>query len=183
VALAKVTPIRSHSPAVLPQWNGWIRKHNHTVLVSVLAMGLPYARAEELVQDTWEKLATAQREGRLPDVSLPGLAVRQARFLALDELRRHPGAHTHLSPELSARLVDPSSRPDERVWARQTLTRARRALASRPEQEQRIFKLYYVECVGNAAVVASRIGLSAQRVRQILCELRKVLRRATEDKP
>src|SRR5688500_4188567 len=66
---------------------GLIERHNHRVVVSLLARGLPIDRARELAQETWLRLMESQRAGRLTSLNLPGLAIVQAGFLASNERR------------------------------------------------------------------------------------------------
>jgi len=46
---------------------------------------------------------------------------------------------------------------------------------------RKVFGLVYGKPGGNAAAAAQQLGLSLQRVRQILCETRAHLRRALEE--
>src|SRR5688500_4859484 len=62
-------------------WARLIERHDHRVVVSLLARGVPLDRAKELAQETWLRLIENQRAGRLPALSLPGLAIVQAGFL------------------------------------------------------------------------------------------------------
>src|SRR5262245_60462429 len=66
-------------------WSWLIARHDHRVVVALLARGVPLDRARELAQETWLRLMQSQREGRLRELSLPGLAITQARFLAANE--------------------------------------------------------------------------------------------------
>src|SRR5262245_44093857 len=69
-------------------WDDAIRRHHHRVYLSVLALGLAPDRAQEIVQATWTRLIEQHASGALDQLDFPGLAIRQARFLALNELQR-----------------------------------------------------------------------------------------------
>src|SRR4051812_35422239 len=68
-------------------WNELIARHDHRVVVSLVARGLRLPEARELAQQTWARLIAQQCAGRLARLELPGLAIRQAAFLALDAAR------------------------------------------------------------------------------------------------
>jgi RNA polymerase sigma factor (sigma-70 family) len=158
-------------------WQALIQQHNQRVVVSLLACGVPVARAKELAHDAWSRLVEQQRLGRLPRLELPGLAIRQARFLWLDETRRRHGD----GDEALAQLADPAPNAEERFVSRAQLARAQATLATLPESAQRVFRLIYENPGIAHADAAAQVGLSVQRVRQILCEVRKQLRAALED--
>jgi RNA polymerase sigma-70 factor (ECF subfamily) len=51
-----------------------------------------------------------------------------------------------------------------------------------PSRAQQVFREVYGPAEASHADVARRLGLSVQRVRQIVCEVRARLRRALEDR-
>src|SRR4051812_19895389 len=69
-------------------WDELIRRHNTRVMVSLLARKHRLDEAKELAQETWMRLIDQARRGRLLDLSLPGLAIVQARLLASERHRR-----------------------------------------------------------------------------------------------
>src|ERR1051325_3315081 len=69
-------------------WSDAIRRHDQRVYVSVLALGLAPDRAREIVQQTWTRLMEQHAAGALTELEFPGLAIRQARFLALNDMQR-----------------------------------------------------------------------------------------------
>src|SRR5687767_978593 len=75
-------------PDVVLAWDAIVRAHNHRVVVMLLAMGLGIDRAKEIAQATWLRLFEQERAGKLKDPAFPGIALAQARYLALDQLRR-----------------------------------------------------------------------------------------------
>lgn len=165
-------------------WDVLISRYHHRVVVSLLARGVRADRAQELAQETWARLIQQQQRGLLSELRLPNLALTQAAYLAADEGRRArrealvgpveelPEAHQPVDPALSA---------ERRLLSEEQLARARAALEQCSTSAQRVFQL---ACDGQElphAEVASRVGLSVQRVRQILCEVRKKLRSALEE--
>ena len=165
-------------------WNTLISRHQHRVVVSLLARGVRVDRARELAQETWARLIQQQQKGLLSELRLPHLAITQAAFLAADEARRVrrealQGPMEEL-PE-AQHPVDPTASAERRLLSEEQLTRAREALGQCSASAQKVFHL---ACDGQElphAEVAARVGLSVQRVRQILCEVRKKLRGVLEE--
>ena len=158
-------------------WNSLIERHSHRLVVSLLARGVRVDRAHELAQETWLILIQRQRAGRLQLLKLPGLAIAQAQFLAREDYRRggaHPTAPFDEAFTAGALTLD----PEERLLAREQLTRARAVLAGCSRSTQTVFHLLYETPGLSHADAARHAGLSLQRVRQILCNLRKKLRAA-----
>jgi RNA polymerase sigma-70 factor (ECF subfamily) len=158
-------------------WDDAIRDHDRRVYLSVLALGLPPDRAREISQAAWTRLIEQHQKGALAELELPGLAIRQARFLAFNELKR-----SRTEARTLAAVPDPPATPDaERIASsREEIERVLAALATCPVQARKVFRLVYATPGGNAASAAKQLGLSIQRVRQILCETRAQLRRAVE---
>jgi RNA polymerase sigma-70 factor (ECF subfamily) len=161
-------------------WDDAIRRHDRKVYLSILALGLAPDRARELAQAAWARLFEQHLRGELDRIELPGLAIRQARFLALNELAR-----TRTERRVLAAVPEPSPTDDvERaVASRAEIQRVLDALATCSPTAKRVFRLVYATPGGSAATAAKEVGLSLQRVRQILCETRNHIRRALEDKP
>ena len=164
----------------LELWDDAIRRHGHRVHVSVLALGFSPDRAREIVQATWTRLIEQHAAGKLVDLDLPGLAIRQARFLALNELQR-------TKTEMRVLASVPETAPDpsiERVVAsREQIDRMLDALSTCSPMAKQVFRLVYATPGGTCASAAQAVGLSLQRVRQILCETRNHIRRALEATP
>ncbi len=153
-------------------WSELISRHQHRVLVAILARGVPLDRARELAQETWLRLMEQQRAGRLQALVLPGLAIVQAGFLAANEHRR-------LSPAPAADPEDATPATAEAaVIGRERLARVERELAACPAGARRVFELVYDHPELGYAEVAAQVGLSVQRVKQIVFEVRKRLRGA-----
>jgi RNA polymerase sigma factor (sigma-70 family) len=161
-------------------WDDAIRRHGHRVYVSVLALGWAPDRAREIVQATWTRLIEQHLDGKLAEIDLPGLAIRQARYLALNELQRK-------KTEMRVLAAVPDAAPDpsiERVVAsREQVDRMLDALATCSPTAKQVFRIVYATPGGTCAAAAQEVGLSLQRVRQILCETRNHIRRALEATP
>jgi RNA polymerase sigma-70 factor (ECF subfamily) len=153
-------------------WSELIARHQHKVLVAVLARGVPLERARELVQETWLRLMEQQRAGRLEALVLPGLAIVQAGFLAANDRRRGNFVPLVASGETT------SASAEDSVIGRERLARVERALAGCPAGARRVFEMVYDHPELGYAEVASRVGLSVQRVKQIVFEVRQRLRGA-----
>lgn len=159
-------------------WDTLIKRHNHRVVVSLLARGVDLDRAKYLAQETWIRLIEQQRLGRLPRIELPGLAMRQAAFLALEDARRAYFRKRAIS------LPDPptiSQGPEDTFLTKQQMAQAKKALSECSSSAQEVFRLLYEKPDRAHVAVAEEIGISVQRVRQILCEVRKKIRPLLED--
>jgi RNA polymerase sigma factor (sigma-70 family) len=161
-------------------WNALVQKHNHRVVVSLLARGARVDRAKDLAQDAWLRLIEQQREGRLSHLQLPGLAITQAGFLWLEAARRARRTEAAAEPPTSD-LADPGADAETRLLAEEQLARAERVLSRCSPSAKKVFHLVYGGDGLSHAEVAEKLGLSLQRVRQIVCEVRKLLRDEMED--
>lgn len=165
-------------------WNELIVRHDRRVVVALLARGLPLWRAQELAQEAWSMLVERQRSGRLQRLELPGLAIRQAIFLSLSETRRAEQRVTSRDEALDAdpAVIDPSSDTESYAIARELFVKAQRALARCSPSAQKAFRLIYDRPELTHAEAARVLGISEQRVRQIVCDVRKRLRAALKDR-
>jgi RNA polymerase sigma-70 factor (ECF subfamily) len=162
-----------------PAWDALIHKYRRRVLVALLADGHSLDEAGELAQEAWVRLWAAQQAGKLERLELPGLAVAQARFLAKDAWRRQKTRSSAAAALGTTAAVEvPSS--EAQVSTRQQLLRVQAALETLPASQQRIFRLAQTEGLPHADI-AAQVGLSLQRVRQIIWEVRTALRAAMED--
>lgn len=163
-------------------WNGLIARHDRRVLVTLLARGVRVDRARELTQETWARLIAHQQAGRLARLELPGLAIKQAMFLSADDARRTKRERVAGDEaEELAMLSDAASSIEARLVARSQLERASAELAQCSPTAQRVFDLVYDEPSMPHAETARRVGLSIQRVRQTICEVRARLRKVLDD--
>ena len=163
-------------PRVDAIWDDAIRRFDRQVYLSVLALGLNPDRAREISQSAWTKLIERHASGGLPELELPGLAIRQARFLGLNELQR-----TKVEKRVLAAVPDddaPVALDGERqLDSRAQVEKVLAALATCSATARRVFRLVYATPGGSPAHAAQEVGLSLQRVRQILCETRSHIRK------
>ncbi|MBN2358042.1 MAG: sigma-70 family RNA polymerase sigma factor [Deltaproteobacteria bacterium] len=165
-------------------WDAAIRCHHRRLCVSLLALGLTIDQAEDVAHQAWLRIIERQRAGLLRELRLPGLVIVQARFLALNLLRR--GRRDTALPEGpgdSQPLAVDDVDPENRLISRERLDSALRVLAGCSESARAVFQLVYSDPPLGHAEVAQRLGLSVQRVRQILCEVRAKMRSAVEGSP
>jgi RNA polymerase sigma-70 factor (ECF subfamily) len=164
-------------------WNALVQRHNHRVVVTLLARGVRVDRAKDIAQEAWIRLIEQQRQGRLERLQLPGLAIAQAAFLALEAARREVAAKRHDpidEPSIAAALADPRGDAESRLLTEERVGKAVDVLSRCSPSARKVFRLAYGGEGLSHAEVAERVGLSLQRVRQILCEVRAKLRTALE---
>jgi RNA polymerase sigma factor (sigma-70 family) len=167
-------PIRVVRPldADRREWNDLIARHDRSVMVALLARGIRADRARDLAQAAWTKLWERRREGGLERLELPGLAIRQALFIAADEARSRrnaPPVDLTVHPSLTDSFI-----------SRESLSRVQGELQRCPESMRRVFVLVHGGEGLSHTEVAERTGLSLQRVRQLMCEARQRLRAVLE---
>lgn len=166
-------------------WNALIARHDHRIVVSLLARGVRIDRAKDIAQEAWIRLVEQQRAGRLTHLQLPGLAIAQAAFLSLEAARRD-GSRSQPVPldgdagKIATDIVDPAADAEARLLTSERVERAERVLATFAPNARDVFRLTYGGDGLSHADVAKKVGLSLQRVRQILCEVRKELRASLE---
>ena len=164
-------------------WSALVQRHNHRVVVSLLARGVRVDRAKDIAQEAWMRLVEQQRMGRLDRLQLPGLAVAQAGFLALEAMRRDANVKRHEpidEPAVASSLRDPHCDAESTLLTQERVSCAVEVLSGCSPSARKVFRLAYGGEGLSHAEVAQRVGLSLQRVRQILCEVRAKLRTALE---
>jgi RNA polymerase sigma-70 factor (ECF subfamily) len=160
-------------------WEGLIAQHDHTVVLALLAKGLRIHEAREIAHDAWARLFEQRLAGKLPTLELPGLAIRQALYLAADFLRAR---RRHEGPELeSLELADPQPGAEARLELRQLLKRTEVAAAGLGPRAQAVFSTVMSHPETPQVELAGRLGISLQRLRQSLCEARARLKAAVEE--
>jgi len=165
-------------------WSALVTRHNHRVVVTLLARGVRVDRAKDIAQEAWIRLVEQQRLGKLDRLQLPGLAIAQATFLALEAARREATARRHDpidEPSIAAGLADPRCDAETRMVTEERVDRAVEVLSGCSASAKRVFRLAYGGDGLSHTEVAAKVGLSLQRVRQILCEVRAKLRAALEE--
>jgi RNA polymerase sigma-70 factor (ECF subfamily) len=161
-------------------WDRLIRSHDRSVWLSLVAIGVKPESARELAQSTWMRLMEKHAAGELDGLELPGLAIRQARFLALDELRRDQAEQRRVEEVLRGDAGAVPLDAERQIAGRQELERVAIVLAGCAPSAQRLFQLLYGRGLSHAEA-ASALGLSVQRARQLLCETRRRIREAFEE--
>jgi RNA polymerase sigma-70 factor (ECF subfamily) len=162
-------------------WNALVNKHNHRVVLALLARGVRVDRAKDIAQEAWIRLVEQQRLGRLDRLVLPGLAITQASFLAMEAARREATSrHQPIDEAIAAAVVDPRGDAESRLLTEERVARAVEVLSRCGPSAREVFRLAYGGEGLSHAEVARRVGLSLQRVRQILCEVRAKLREAIQ---
>jgi RNA polymerase sigma factor (sigma-70 family) len=164
-------------------WSALVQRHNPRVVVTLLARGVRVDRAKDIAQEAWMRLVEQQRQGRLERLQLPGLAIAQATFLSLEAARRESTTRRHEpidEPAIAAALTDPGADAESRLLTEERVDRAVEILGGCSESARKVFRLAYGGEGLSHAEVAAQVGLSLQRVRQILCEVRAKLRAALE---
>jgi RNA polymerase sigma factor (sigma-70 family) len=174
----------SHEAAALAgdpgAWAVLIARHNHKIVVTLLARGIVLDQARELAQETWLRLMQQQRTGRLMHLSLPGLAIVQAGFLAANLRRQGWQRDQSRIDGLPEPASVTSGTLEDQAIDRQRLERLGRALQACPASARRVFEHVYDHPELSYAEVAPRVGLSVARVKQIVFEVRKRLRAALD---
>jgi RNA polymerase sigma-70 factor (ECF subfamily) len=164
-------------------WSALVQRHNHRVVVTLLGRGVRIDRAKDVAQEAWMRLVEQQKAGKLDRLQLPGLAITQAVFLSLEAARRESGVRKHEpldEPAIAASIADPRDDAERRLLTEERVEQAVEVLAGCSDSAKKVFRLAYGGDGLSHAEVAARVGLSLQRVRQILCEVRAKLRTALE---
>lgn len=157
-------------------WTELIARHNRRVVLSLLAHGVLPAQAKEMAQEAWLRLITRADAKKLDRLELPGLAIRQALFLARSEARK-PGQENESLDDAPEAATES---PEALFCSRERLQKAHERLQDLSPSARAVFERLYGDPQLSHAEVAARVGLSVQRVRQIVCEVRKVLRAELE---
>ncbi len=175
-----------HAVALQPDlvWDTEVRRHNRKVVTVLLARGVRLPDAKDLAQEAWARLFEKWRSGQLERLELPGLVIRQALFLAADRRRADKRADLvtlqAAAPSLAGGNGPCSTSPESRLLAAEELVRARQAFASCSPRAREVFARAYSDNVPHAQLAES-LGISVQRLRQTLCEVRAKLRAAMEE--
>lgn len=157
-------------------WDTLVQQHEPALLRALAAQGLSQERAQELAQESWVRLWQQAQTGHLKGLDLPGLAIRQASFLARDAWRKQAHRQRLMPPEpKAANTVGPQAR----TQARASLAAIQTLLKTLPLRDQRLFAAVYSEGLPHSEA-AARLGISTQRARQRLCEIRKRIRSLPE---
>lgn len=155
-------------------WSELIARHNRRVVLALLGAGILPSQARDLAQEAWLRLIRQADARKIDVLTLPGLVIRQAFFIARSEQKRGGAGAAALVAALPAAVTVESV--EGRYFALEQLKRAQVRLDELPKSARAVFGLLYADPHLSHAEIAARLGLSVQRVRQIICEVRKVLR-------
>lgn len=161
------------------RWSPRIAEHDHVVVLALLAKGVRLHDARDLAQEAWARLIEADRAGKLERIELPGLVIRQAMFL-LAEQRRVRARRVEVEPLDAGHLEATGGEPESILEARQRLSVVQAALAKVTPRGREVMETWLGSSSGHAEQ-AARVGLSVQRFRQVLCEVRARLKAALEE--
>jgi RNA polymerase sigma-70 factor (ECF subfamily) len=159
-------------------WKQAVAEHDHPLILSLLAAGLRLDEARDVAQEAWLRVMEAAAAGRLERVELPGLVIRQASFIVADRQRAR-----RLRTPASEREVDllPAAETTEgHTHARELLAVVDAELAGASPRARGVFFAVLNAPDSGHRVLAQKEGLSLQRFRQVLCEVRAKLRRVVE---
>lgn len=157
-------------------WEQHVRRHDRALVVALLARGIPLDRAKDLAQMAWTALWQRHLADELPFVELPGLAIHQAMLIDADERRLGQRRDGLRILEMRPEPID----PDERLLSREDLRQVERQLERLAPTARDVFLHTYGGHGWSHAEIALKMGLSVQRVRHVLCEVRETLRAALE---
>lgn len=163
------------------RWEALIAEHDRKVALSLLARGARLNEARDVSHEAWARLFEQHVTGRLPRLELPGLAIAQAGFLWAERLRQRARPLEPIDAPEAVSVVDPQASVERRLLSRDELSRARQALEGCGRRAREVFTLAYEHPELPHAEIARKVGLSLQRVRQTLCEVRAKLRAALEE--
>jgi RNA polymerase sigma-70 factor (ECF subfamily) len=158
-------------------WRSCVQKHVHTVVLGLLANGAPLDEAHELAHDAFARLFEKWATGQLSELEFPGLAMRQAMFLLSERRRNARTGSDRAAPVEDASEVEANvSSPEETLAARESLTVAREALERFSARQQAVLGAVLEAPERPHRELAHEEGISLQRFRQVLCEVRAELR-------
>lgn len=182
-ALAPVMPTQPSAPTPqrgpAPDWDAMVQRYDRAVWLKLLALRVPPDRAEDLKQMVWEKLIGKWQRGELQYLQMPGLALQQAEFIARQSWRKSKCRGTDNVLELSdKRVASLAGDGEQHVLNRAILQKAFSLVRAASPMARQVFQLTYRPPGKTANQVGQHLGISEQRVRQILCELRARLRKS-----
>lgn len=162
-------------------WSSAVRTHRHTVVLALLSSGAPLDLAQELAHDAFVRLFEQWASGALTTIELPGLAIRQAMFLLTMQRRASSRAHARVAPlEEASGVAHASTSAPELVEARQALDSALETLRRCTPRQRAVLGAVLERPEAPQTELARHEGVSLQRFRQVLCEVRAHLRVAWE---
>lgn len=160
-----------------PDWNALAKRYDRVIWLRLLALRVPVQQAHDLKQVVWETLISKWQQGEFDYLQMPGLALKQADFVAKRSWRKPRCEGADNIAELSdKRVASLAGDAEKSVLDRARLQEILALVDTASATARRVFRLTYSPPGKTAAEVAQTVGLSEQRVRQTLCELRALLR-------
>lgn len=161
------------------RWAQAYAQHHHTVVLAMLANGVRLDEARELAHDAWARIFEQTQIGKVTNVELPGLIIRQAYFLWVESRRREStrGQRNGTLDEAKA-VADPRSTPEDTVSGRELLGAVQQVMAAASPRQRSVLSAVVTSPGAQHADLAKHEGVSLQRFRQVLCEVRSQLRAA-----
>jgi DNA-directed RNA polymerase specialized sigma24 family protein len=156
-------------------WKQAVAEHDHQLIISLLAAGLRLDEARDVAQEAWLRVMESASAGRLAKVELPGLVIRQASFIVVD---RHRARRLRVPAPLQEVEALPAPETAEgHTHARELLEVVNAELATATPRARGVFLSVLRSPDEAHQSLAAKEGLSLQRFRQVLCEVRAKLRR------
>lgn len=156
-------------------WKQAVAEHDHPLIIALLAAGLRLDEARDVAQEAWLRVMEAVSTGKLARVELPGLVIRQASFIVADRRRARRLRTPAAVQEVEA--LPASDTAEGHTHARELLEAVDAELATATPRARGVF-LAVLHAPDTAhRALAEQEGLSLQRFRQVLCEVRAKLRR------
>ena len=141
-----------------------------------LSLARDRSLAEDLVQETYLRALSARRKAG-PDQNLRGWLFTILHNVWRNEVRRRRPVALEGTPDLAARVPDPSEGPDASLERRETGGRLRSAIEELPERFREVVMLRCVEGFSYRDV-ADILGCPAGTVMSRLARARVLLRRS-----
>lgn len=161
------------------RWAQEYATHHHTVVLALVANGVRLDEARELAHDAWARIYEQVSTERIDAIELPGLVIRQAFFLLAENRRRtSTRAQRDGSVDEAMSVASQQPSPEETVAGRQLLGAVAAAMAGSSVRAQSVLSAVMSGPDVLHAELAKHEGVSLQRFRQILCEVRAQLRSA-----
>ncbi|MFT4976285.1 MAG: RNA polymerase sigma factor (sigma-70 family) [Myxococcota bacterium] len=190
-------PVVGHSPSLEERalsgrreaWDVLIQQHNPQVTRYVQCRWGVVARTHDpgdIAQEAWRRLYQRVQDGLsgakapLPELSLPGLACAQARWVALELLSRK-GCRSEVYTN-DVMVTDPASSapsPERIVLDRERIERLQSCLTQLTAKEQQVFRLFYRE-QRDYGEISRQLGISRGAVRMTISRARRHLQSLLE---
>lgn len=159
-------------------WRQAVAQHDHRLIISLLAAGLRLDEARDVAQEAWLRVMESAAAGRLERVELPGLVLRQASFIVAD--RQRARRLRLLAPAHEVEALSAAETAEGPTHARELLAVVKAELATATPRARGVFLAVFESPELGHEALAKKEGLSLQRFRQVLCEVRAKLRRGVE---